>query len=742
MKVMSFLLLAIPAAAFAQKTASVIVNGDSVQIQPSSAQFVAGVGNVTAFFTTYNGSGSPLINSDGNVSGEIRPRTGAAGTYEGGYVVATQVAIIDYGSYAISVPTTDADGDGTPDLLQFDKAGNFSATGSGLSVPANSTFSITVTFSRAANSATGSYSARTQNATTTTTYTGVYNLSSFVGTVSYTRGSTNTMVFTLTSRVTGTLLTGSTTYTTANSNQLSYAAFTARDLEGNSYQFLAGALSRTGSTYRGDLSLVDGLPQTYWADFTKYRLTINDSNDSNGDGVPDLTDPSAILAAPSFTTQPQSQTVNAGANVTFTAAASGSPTFQWRKDGTAINGATNATLTLTSVTTSNAGTYTVVATNSTGTTTSSNAVLTVNTPQGAAPTITVQPLSQTVAPGGSATFTVTATGPGALSYQWYKNGTAIAGATGASYSVASAAVGDAGTYTVAITSSQGTVTSSSAVMTVGTNSASRLANLSARAQVGTGGDVLIVGFIMSGSGSKQLLLRGVGPTLGISPYNLPGVLAKPALNLFDANSNPLPFSNTGWGGGSTLSNAFNSVGAFALPAASADDAILVTLPAANYTAQVSGVNSTSGVALAEIYDTEGPNSATRLANISARAQVGTGGNILIAGFIISGTTPKQILIRATGPALAALGVPGTLSDPRLDVYSGSTVVQSNDNWGDNAGAAALGAAFAKVGAFPLSDTTSKDAALLITLSPGGYTAQVSGVNGTNGVALIELYEMP
>jgi len=365
-------------------------------------------------------------------------------------------------------------------------------------------------------------------------------------------------------------------------------------------------------------------------------------------------------------------------------------------------------------------------------------------------TINTQPQSQNVTPGSGFTLTVAATGPGTLSYQWFKDGTSIAGATSATYRVASAAVGDAGTYTVVITSAQGTVTSSGAVITVGTNSASRLINLSARAQVGTGGNVLIVGFIVSGSGSKQVLLRGVGPTLAISPFSLTGVLATPALNLFDANSNPLPYSNTGWGtnsNASQIATVSSALGAFTLPNNSADDAMLVTLPVTapgtSYTAQVSGVGSTTGVALAEIYDADSSTSSTRLANISARAQVGTGGNILIAGFIISGTTPKQVLIRATGPALAALGVPGTLSDPRLDVYNAAgAVIQGNDNWGDNGGAPALSAAFSKVGAFTLPDSTSKDAALLITLQPGAYTAQVSGVGGATGVSLIELYEMP
>jgi hypothetical protein len=157
----------------------------------------------------------------------------------------------------------------------------------------------------------------------------------------------------------------------------------------------------------------------------------------------------------------------------------------------------------------------------------------------------------------------------------------------------------------------------------------------------------------------------------------------------------------------------------------------------SYTVQISGVTGT-GIALAELYDTA-PAIGARLANVSARAQVGTGGGILIAGFAISGNVPKQVLIRGVGPALAGFGVAGTLTDPRLDLYRGTTVVQSNDNWG---GGTALTAAFSRTGAFALSNAASRDAALLVTLAPGSYTAQVSGVNSTTGVALVEVYEVP
>jgi hypothetical protein len=130
-----------------------------------------------------------------------------------------------------------------------------------------------------------------------------------------------------------------------------------------------------------------------------------------------------------------------------------------------------------------------------------------------------------------------------------------------------------------------------------------------------------------------------------------------------------------------------------------------------------------------------------LTNVSTRAQVGTGGGILIVGFSLNGNVPKNILIRAVGPSLTQFGVTGVLADPALSLYRDSTLVQSNDNWGSG-NPTGLSTAFAQVGAFALTSTGSRDAALLVNLSPGSYTAQVSGVGGTTGVALVEVYEAP
>ncbi len=354
-------------------------------------------------------------------------------------------------------------------------------------------------------------------------------------------------------------------------------------------------------------------------------------------------------------------------------------------------------------------------------------------------TVSGQPQSQSLAPGGALTLSVSVTSSGAVTYQWFKDGTAIAGATSATYTVSSVTTANAGTYTVVISGPSGSVTSSPAVVSVGTNNASRLSNLSARAQVGTGSNVLIAGFVISG-GSKQILVRGVGPGLATT-FGLPGVLTNPTLSLYDASSNLVPNdTNTGWGGSATLSNEFTSLGAFSLLPSSADDALLTTLPASNYSAQVSGVNGTSGVALVEIYDTDSANSASRLKNISARAQVGTDANILIAGFVISGTAPKQVLIRGIGPGLnSTFGLTGNLANPKLDLYdSNSNLLFTNSGWGSTA---TLANAFASVGAFSLVNG-SADSALLVTLPPGAYSAQVSGVNRTTGIGLVEIYEMP
>ncbi len=131
-------------------------------------------------------------------------------------------------------------------------------------------------------------------------------------------------------------------------------------------------------------------------------------------------------------------------------------------------------------------------------------------------------------------------------------------------------------------------------------------------------------------------------------------------------------------------------------------------------------------------------------NISSRGQAGTGENVLVGGFVVTGNSPKKLLIRGIGPGLAAFGVSGTLADPILRIYQGTTIIGVSDNWSavSNADVAALNAAMSATGAFALP-AGSLDAAIILTLAPGQYTAQVGGADGTStGVALVEIYEIP
>ena len=223
---------------------------------------------------------------------------------------------------------------------------------------------------------------------------------------------------------------------------------------------------RDGTAIAGATNATFYLAATALADAGTYTVTATNSV-GTATSAPAVLVVNPPLTAPVFTLQPVGQTVFAGATVTFTAAASGNPApaYQWRRDGTAIAGATNATFALAAAALADAGTYTVTATNSVGTATSAPAVLVVNPPL-TAPVFTLQPVGQTVFAGATVTFTAAASGNPAPAYQWRRDGTAIAGATNASFTLAAAALADAGTYTVTAINSAGTATSAPAVLVV------------------------------------------------------------------------------------------------------------------------------------------------------------------------------------------------------------------------------------------------------------------------------------
>ena len=267
----------------------------------------------------------------------------------------------------------------------------------------------------------------------------------------------------------------------------------------------------------------------------------------------------------------------------------------------------------------------------------------------------------------------------------------------------------------------------------GSASLARLSNLSTRARV-TADNPLLTGFAITGTGDRTVLVRAVGP--GLTDFGVTGALEAPLLRLYDATGNVL-VENTGWASAPALTQAAAISGAFPLATGHADSAVLVSLAPGNYSLQVLDSRSTNGgVALAEIYDVAG-GSASRLANASSRSSLTAADGVLISGFVITGTTNGSLLVRGVGPALTQFGVTGALADPIVSLYDGTgRMVANNDNWT----ATSLVSSASSVGAFALV-AGSKDAALTVTLTPGAYTAQVSGATGTTGGALLEIYEL-
>lgn len=279
----------------------------------------------------------------------------------------------------------------------------------------------------------------------------------------------------------------------------------------------------------------------------------------------------------------------------------------------------------------------------------------------------------------------------------------------------------------------------------------RLSNLSSRLRISDTetNRAAIAGFVVTGVAPKQMLVRAIGPSLAAMGINnaAPGA----TLKLHD-QSGAVIAQNDGWKGDAAIAAACERVGAFKLASNSPDSALLVTLAPGAYTAQIGAKGN--GIALLEVYDAASSTTASteQLINISTRGYVDSGEGNLIAGFVITGDAPKRVLIRGIGASLASFGVADALADPVLEVYTsgGTTLVARNDNWetGQAAtntttanSATEMVAAMKATGAFPLASGT-KDAALLITLMPGNYSAVVSGANRTTGAGLVEVYEVP
>jgi hypothetical protein len=275
---------------------------------------------------------------------------------------------------------------------------------------------------------------------------------------------------------------------------------------------------------------------------------------------------------------------------------------------------------------------------------------------------------------------------------------------------------------------------------------SQLGNISTRAFVQTGDNVMIGGFIVQGNQTKRVIIRAIGPELAAPPYNIPNALANPTLEIHD-RTGALIASNDNWRttiiGGIITSNQVQEItNSGYAPGDGREAAIIADLAPGNYTAIVRGFDNTTGVGLVEVYDLSGDASSI-LGNISTRSFVQTDDNVMIGGFIVQGAQPKRVIIRAIGPDLTQYGVPNPLADPTLELHNGTgALIASNDNWMTTI----IGGIITRDQVQDIRNSghapgDSNDSAIIAELPPGNYTAIVRGVNNTTGVGLVEVYDL-
>ncbi len=525
---------------------------------------------------------------------------------------------------------------------------------------------------------------------------------------------------------------------------------------------------------------------------------------------------SARESAPVIAVQPSSQTVISGGSATFAVVATGvpGPTYQWRRNGTNLAGAIGPALTLDGGQAANGTAYDVVVSNSAGMVISSVATLTV-APSPVLPVITRQPLGLTRAVGRAASLAVTASGAPAPGYQWRKDGLSIPGATSSTLSFSALTGSDAGSYSVAITNSAGSVISANATISV----RQRSYGGTWFGSLGTGGYFALrieedsTGvFLGFAPGSRTAYIsRGVSVddagrwhfAASVESGQAVAAAVKSDSAILAASADELVFDGSIADDG-TLTGTSSGTAAISLTAAKSSDAGVSSAFAGYFQAGTAGgssqalaivgpagqamvvtqgggavdagtglIDATGQVAIttagqqaiagsvgaeslgfvAAISDAKGGSKSfagfasnspaladQRLVNISTRTTAGTGDQVAIVGFVIDGVESKPVLIRAVGPTLGSFGVAQALTAPRIVLNREGSVVASNTGWSSAGNTAAIEAAAARSGAFPLNQS-SADSAVLVTLAPGSYTAVVSAADGRTGVGLVEVYDL-
>jgi septal ring-binding cell division protein DamX len=262
----------------------------------------------------------------------------------------------------------------------------------------------------------------------------------------------------------------------------------------------------------------------------------------------------------------------------------------------------------------------------------------------------------------------------------------------------------------------------------GTPANVQLLNVSGRLLTQGDAKVGIGGFIIQGSDFKRVMVRAIGPSLKVNGNPVPDALQDPVIELYDNSGGVI--TNDNWR--STQEGDIEQSGL--APSDDRESAILTTLRRGDYTAIIRGANGSTGVGLIEIYDLQA-NKPAQLGNLSVRAEVRTDDNVLIDGLIIRGGMAKRVVLRAIGPSLHNNGLSGELQDPVLELHDGNgTLMQKNDNWKEASNAA-------DIQATGLAPSDDRESAILMTLPSGNYTAIVSGVNRTTGIALAEAYRL-
>jgi glucose/arabinose dehydrogenase len=348
----------------------------------------------------------------------------------------------------------------------------------------------------------------------------------------------------------------------------------------------------------------------------------------------------------------------------------------------------------------------------------------------AAPSVTIATTANPSAAGQPLTLRATMSGPNAVPaglVTFTADGSPIAGCTAvavaAGLAVCTTSTLALGEHAlVAYYSGDASYTSaqSGAVNQTIVPLAVNLSNLSTRGPVLSGNDLMIGGFVIDGPASKTVVVRAIGPSLGA--YGIANPLANPMLQLVRAADQSIVASNDDWG---SSPNAAQIVASGLAPANPLESAILATLAPGAYTAIVSGAGGATGIGMFEVYEVDRPD--VPMVNMSTRGRVGSGADVMIGGLVVRGNGPQTVVIRARGPSLTQYGITNALADPSFTLVraSDNVAIAANDNWQNAANAAQLQAT-----GFAPSD--SLEAAVLITLNPGAYTAIVSGARAGHG----------